>query len=690
MNALSPRNTPPEATRKYGQPVNLPGLALAGGALLGGGALAVSLRRRALRGGLAHATGTIDALRKDMAEIPPSIQEPLKNFMNGPTPVITHAASPTPEDWRAMQAHFSDISSRKAALQAGAYSRYPELESDLTSRLREGSIHDKFQEAFHHKDSVPNSLRHKYDQYLLATAKSSSADLGEILAADSLPFHPSTGSLNPTYTGIFKQSSLSLARQFLTKSAEDSRPQVKYVYPGDTNKVSGAIWGGMLGSWLGGGASPAWAAAGSLGGAAAGVGLQVYRDHRIDQGIREGWLQPSEVHRPTMLGRSTTGALAGGITGVGLSMIPGVRLKYAVPAAAALGAVLGASGTPRAQARFDRMPLISKQASADFRPVNPAALSVARRAKEGQALVKEANRLSRHIADNREKYPMSRLQELQDRGVLRSPAQYLEGQTKGTRAMADAILRRGGVTPDLRTYEARPINVIPKTNINESYHPEAQYETKVTSYHPGTGVMHADIRVPPLLGPSGNVAEDLRRLQDVKAHRHEFYEYDESRRLLQKHGPNIGLDKVPRVYSHVSPAVLARESLDRGHDPYDHIVPPAMSVRQVIKSTQKGDLGIFYDADRYSMENSGTHPLSLANSSRQSAGETNFVTKGLGIPWAESRPKNFSNLLSKARRMAPDVARQVVELSKPSLASKIGTNLSSSVIQLLGSKGFRR
>jgi len=53
-------------------------------------------------------------------------------------------------------------------------------------------------------------------------------------------------------------------------------------------------------------------------------------------------------------------------------MIPGVRLKYAVPAAAALGAVLGASGTPRAQARFDRMPLISKQASADFQPVNPA------------------------------------------------------------------------------------------------------------------------------------------------------------------------------------------------------------------------------------------------------------------------------------------------------------------------------
>ena len=181
------------------------------------------------------------------------------------------------------------------------------------------------------------------------------------------------------------------------------------------------------------------------------------------------------------------------------------------------------------------------------------------------------NRLVRHIAENRENFPLSRLLGLAEKGVLKTPEQLLPGRNLGVVNQFTDIAQKYGLKPK----QGVAIPAFPRMGVaiaDRGVSVGGGY-TSTVGFRGDASRPFAEVRVPPLYNPvPGNHAENIKRISDTHTNNHETFEMDEALRTLKKTGL---LGDGYNVKSHNNPAVLLRESRDMSSNPYSHIIPPA-------------------------------------------------------------------------------------------------------------------
>lgn len=196
------------------------------------------------------------------------------------------------------------------------------------------------------------------------------------------------------------------------------------------------------------------------------------------------------------------------------------------------------------------------------------------------------NRLVRHIAENRENFPLSRLLGLAEKGVLKTPEQLLPGRNFGANKQFVETSKKHGLKPREGDWVDDGIVYPGTSTVDRRVLSDGQYRSRSLQYDDGTKMQH--IAVPPLYDPiPGNHVENLRRLHDTHINNHETFEMDEGFRLIDK-GFKRPLPKLPnisqpsedfRTATHWSPAVLLRESRDMSSNPYAHVGPPSTNLK---------------------------------------------------------------------------------------------------------------
>ena len=196
-------------------------------------------------------------------------------------------------------------------------------------------------------------------------------------------------------------------------------------------------------------------------------------------------------------------------------------------------------------------------------------------------LVKIAgNRLIRHIAENRENFPLSRLLDMAERGVIKSPEQLLPGRNFGALAQTDRMIRKHGMEPIVGELDGDAALKRGKALVTRATLPNGEYSSLSVK---SKGEPAQLLSLPRLHGPDpGNHVENIRRLQDTHVNNHELFEMDEAFRAMGR-GRTKSLDdstisstsRYEVDGDHWNPAVLLRESRDMSSNPYAHISPPS-------------------------------------------------------------------------------------------------------------------
>jgi len=196
------------------------------------------------------------------------------------------------------------------------------------------------------------------------------------------------------------------------------------------------------------------------------------------------------------------------------------------------------------------------------------------------------NRLIRHIAENRENFPLSRLLGLAEKGVLKSPEQLLPGRNFGADKQFIETSQKHGLKPVQGDWVDEGIVYPGTATVDRKVLSDGKYRSRSLQYDDGTKMQH--IAVPPLYDPiPGNHVENIRRLHDTHVNNHETFEMDEGFRLIGKgfksRMPNATSISQPsedfHTATHWSPAVLLRESRDMSSNPYAHVGPPSTNLK---------------------------------------------------------------------------------------------------------------
>ena len=205
------------------------------------------------------------------------------------------------------------------------------------------------------------------------------------------------------------------------------------------------------------------------------------------------------------------------------------------------------------------------------------------------------NRLVRHIAENRENFPLSRLLGLAEKGALKTPEQLLPGRNLGAVNQLEGIAARNGLTIqrgdiDLNAHQmANSMRVQNRLLSNGGYGGFARKDIN-------TGGSYSNIMVPPLYQPmKGDIAANIRGLHSTHVNNHEAFEADEAFRAIKGGRTDTTMGNLIRgedfkVAGHNNAAVLLRESRDMSSNPYAHISPPStnfLKARSVGKDAKK-------------------------------------------------------------------------------------------------------
>jgi len=255
------------------------------------------------------------------------------------------------------------------------------------------------------------------------------------------------------------------------------------------------------------------------------------------------------------------------------------------------------------------------------------------------------NRLIRHIAENRDNFPMSRLLGMAEKGLIKSPEQLLPGRNLGVKNQFNATAQKYGL--DSRD---RPVSMLfPSLDV-------AVADRSVAingKYHSTMGMtedkkrVFIENRVPPLYDPvPGNHVENIKRISDTHTNNHETFEADEGLRKFRRGMLEDGTE----THGHHNPAVLLRESRDMSNNPYAHIVPPQPSKDEYIKfieQTRRQGKSLAEEIDKrriLPVDPSADLPLYRARS-----GEADFVSHLQGGKPYQSNPT--SSEIRRARRI---------------------------------------
>lgn len=208
------------------------------------------------------------------------------------------------------------------------------------------------------------------------------------------------------------------------------------------------------------------------------------------------------------------------------------------------------------------------------------------------------NRLIRHIAENRQNFPLSRLTRMADSGVIKSPEQLLPGRNLGAVNQFNATAKKHGMAPvegPADTFFASSS----VAKVDRGINPGGQYRSLSLKNEYGHPIQQTV--VPALYPPvPGDHVANIKRLHDTHVNNHETFEMDEAFRMMgrgrtSKMMGNTLPSEAFKTESHHNPAVLLRESRDMSSNPYAHISPAATEInkyRKVSKATAKsgGDL----------------------------------------------------------------------------------------------------
>lgn len=192
------------------------------------------------------------------------------------------------------------------------------------------------------------------------------------------------------------------------------------------------------------------------------------------------------------------------------------------------------------------------------------------------------NRLIRHIAENRENFPLSRLLGLAEKGVLKSPEQLLPGRNLGVKNQFNSMAQKHG----LKARE-RPVSMLfPSLDTavaDRAVAVNGKYYSKMGMTEDKSRV-YIENKVPPLYDPvPGNHVENIKRISDTHANNHETFEADEGLRKFRRGMIEDGTE----TNGHHNPAVLLRESRDMSNNPYAHIVPPQPNKDEYFKFVEQ-------------------------------------------------------------------------------------------------------
>lgn len=196
------------------------------------------------------------------------------------------------------------------------------------------------------------------------------------------------------------------------------------------------------------------------------------------------------------------------------------------------------------------------------------------------------NRLIRHIAENRENFPLSRLLGMAEKGVIKSPEQLLPGRNFGANKQFVETSKKHGLKPVEGEWVDAGIVYPGTSTVDRRVLSNGQYRSRSVQFEDGTKMQH--LAVPPLYDPiPGNHVENIRRIHDTHVNNHETFEMDEGFRLIDK-GIKRRVPGQPNLFepeqdfhtaTHWSPAVLLRESRDMSNNPYAHVGPPSTNLK---------------------------------------------------------------------------------------------------------------
>lgn len=205
------------------------------------------------------------------------------------------------------------------------------------------------------------------------------------------------------------------------------------------------------------------------------------------------------------------------------------------------------------------------------------------------------NRLIRHIAENRENFPLSRLLGLAEKGVLKSPEQLLPGRNLGAVKQLESIASRHKLKVAPGDIDLNAPQSVGTLRLQNRLLEGGNYGAFSRMSMDGRE-RYANMFVPPLYKPTkGDQVANIRGLHSTHVHNHEAFEVDEAFKAMRDGRSDIMYGNVVRgkdytVAGHNNASVLLRESRDMSSNPYAHISPPAtnfVKAKSAAKAAQK-------------------------------------------------------------------------------------------------------
>jgi hypothetical protein len=277
---------------------------------------------------------------------------------------------------------------------------------------------------------------------------------------------------------------------------------------------------------------------------------------------------------------------------------------------------------------------------------------------------KEAgNRLVRHIAENRESFPLSRLLNLADQGYLKTPGQLVQGRNLGSVNQLNAIADRHGL--QIRSVDSIPMFAPPgKVNVHRGLDEKGMYFSQTFSNGLNT---YQNLRIPSLTpATTGDHVLNMKKLNDTHIANHEAFEMDEGLRMLRsgkKRSAGFGNVEPDSesygVATHYNPAVLMRESRDISSNPYAHVstkVTNIVGAHKEARLAKKRGTSI-EDA----IESNRAIPFDISAglaAARKLEGEDKFVSSLMGGRPYGSNPTSAE--IAKSRNLPAGQARQML------------------------------
>lgn len=267
------------------------------------------------------------------------------------------------------------------------------------------------------------------------------------------------------------------------------------------------------------------------------------------------------------------------------------------------------------------------------------------------------NRLIRHIAENRENFPLSRLLGMAEKGVIKSPEQLLPGRNLGVKNQLDAITSRHKVKLQHGDIDINAPQEVGTLRVQNRLLSDGGYGAFSRMSTNGRE-RYANMFVPPIHNPvKGDVESNLRGLHSTHVNNHEAFEVDEAFKAIRDGRSDVMMGNVVRgkdftVAGHNNASVLLRESRDMSSNPYAHISLPATNfIKSNLVASKAKKLGVDV---RDLIDSNRAVPVDVVSAlpSLRSNNKENRLVSTLmnGRPY-QSNPT--SSEISKARKLKP-------------------------------------